>query len=346
MDEQNNNQNNLDFNNQGVASNTPISPLQPPQLNPVQDSSPMGVVSEPVQTNEPVVEEPQTVPTTQPEVQNTYQPPVVEQPIEQPAVEQQPVQPQTNDVGMNPGMVEQQVNQVEEPVNTPVDNSNIPVNNTPEEEPKKKGSKGIIIVVIILVILIPLAIIGIPFIISLVSVTNYLDSSRKTAYGDTAYMYVKAGTNEVNIGAKVALYVDDTLVLIPAGSDSNYSMLLLESGGQSPFDSKYDYAYVGVTYDSTSDSYEYYFVASDGKGIGVPFMSSTKIRSDLSAGYIVDNMSNSMGTCHNTLKSKYSKAMLEKGEFSSLEGCSSKFEGISTSKIKKYVICSNKSCIK
>jgi hypothetical protein len=118
--------------------------------------------------------------------------------------------------------------------------------------------------------------------VAIPSVTSYINNSRKSAYADTAANYIKGATNLVNEGVKVQAYSEDVLYMIPAGHNKELSCVALESGGQSPYNTMYKMAYVGVTYDNSKGSYNYYFTAVDGSGQGFKFTSSYKISSSKS----------------------------------------------------------------
>jgi len=126
-----------------------------------------------------------------------------------------------------------------------------------------KNEKGFTLIELLAVIII----LGILMLVAIPSVTTYINSSRKSAYVDTAQQYIKGAVNLVNQGKKVRFYEENTLLLIPVGHDDTYSMLQLESGGQSPYNSVWYFAYVGVTYNN--ESYDYYFTAVDQSGQGI-----------------------------------------------------------------------------
>ena len=174
-----------------------------------------------------------------------------------------------------------------------------------------KKEKGFTLIELLAVIII----LGILMLVAIPSVTNYINNSRKSAYIDTALNYVKGAINLVNEGKKVGFYDEDTLLLIPVGHGEE-SMVKLESGGQSPYNATWYYAYVGVVYDNTNGSYSYFFTASDesGQGIGIKGsdgVSVTKLASEKemesdAEGLIIAGLRASANTAGGTLHSAYS----------------------------------------
>ncbi len=138
-----------------------------------------------------------------------------------------------------------------------------------------KKEKGFTLIELLAVIII----LGVLMLVAIPSVTSYINNSRKSAYADTAANYIKGATNLVNEGVKVHFYDEGVLYMIPAGHDKTKSCVALESGGQSPYNSTYKYAYVGVTYDNASGNYTYYWVDSDNSGQGFKFNNSYDISS-------------------------------------------------------------------
>ena len=138
-----------------------------------------------------------------------------------------------------------------------------------------KNKKGFTLIELLAVIII----LGVLMLVAIPSVTSYINNSRKSAYADTAANYIKGATNLVKEGQRVQCYDENTLYLIPAGHDKTKSCVALESGGQSPYNTTYKMAYVGVTYDNKSGSYNYYFTSVDGSGQGFTMRSSYVISS-------------------------------------------------------------------
>ena len=138
---------------------------------------------------------------------------------------------------------------------------------------KKKNGLTLIELLAVIIIL------GVLMLVAIPSVTSYINNSRKSAYADTAANYIKGATNLVNEGVKVQAYDEGVLYMIPVGHDKTKSCVQLESGGQSPYNTEYLLAYVGVTYNNTKGSYNYFLTAVDGSGQGFKLVSSYKISS-------------------------------------------------------------------
>ena len=113
-----------------------------------------------------------------------------------------------------------------------------------------KKTKGFTLIELLAVI-----ILGIFMLVTIPSVTAYINNSRKEAYINTAKQYIKGATNLVNSGD---LDIFDTSVTyyIPC------SCIELETGGESPYGGKFDPAYIIVTYDN--NSYDSIWFASKG----------------------------------------------------------------------------------
>ena len=138
---------------------------------------------------------------------------------------------------------------------------------------KKKNGFTLIELLAVIIIL------GVLMLVAIPSVTSYINNSRKSAYADTAANYIKGATNLVNEGVKVQAYDEGVLYMIPVGHNKSLSCVQLESGGQSPYNTEYNMAYVGVTYNNSKGSYTYYFTSVDGSGQGFEFVSSYEISS-------------------------------------------------------------------
>lgn len=155
---------------------------------------------------------------------------------------------------------------------------------------KRLNKKGFTLIELLAVIII----LGVLMIIAIPSVTTYIQNSRKSAYVDTSAAYVEAIRTKVNEGKDFQLFSTATLYLIPVGdrlrTDTTTgenpvaaSCISVESGGQSPFSDKWNYAYVGVTYNGKG--YSYYYIGEDGAGQGLSFM-PFKVLTDEGTGLI------------------------------------------------------------
>ena len=171
---------------------------------------------------------------------------------------------------------------------------------------KKMNKKGFTLIELLAVIII----LGVLMIIAIPSVTSYIQNSRKSAFTDSGLNYVKSGINLVNSGDKMRFYDTSTLYLIPAGHEEGKSCISLESGGQSPFSDTWAYAYVGVTYDGTG--YTYYFIAEDGAGQGVPFLTQTDLQNLGADAVYSSSMNNS------TLTALYGETKTANTEYTTL----------------------------
>ena len=165
---------------------------------------------------------------------------------------------------------------------------------------KKMNKKGFTLIELLAVIII----LGVLMIIAIPSVTSYIQNSRKSAFVDSGLNYVKSGINVVNSGNKMRFYDRKTLYLIPAGHKAGQTCISLESGGQSPFSDDWAYAYVGVTYDG--QGYQYYFIAEDGAGQGVQFLTQTDLQNLGADAVYSDELKNELG--YKVLVKEYKEA--------------------------------------
>lgn len=136
---------------------------------------------------------------------------------------------------------------------------------------KKLNKRGFTLIELLAVIII----LGVLMIIAIPAVTSYIQNSRKSAYVDTASAYIDAVRTKVNEGKGLRLYSTNTLYMIPVGHDKAKSCVSVESGGQSPFNDEWKYAYVGVTYDG--EGYSYYAFMEDKSGQGLPMIGQNKL---------------------------------------------------------------------
>ena len=168
-----------------------------------------------------------------------------------------------------------------------------------------KNKKGFTLIELLAVIII----LGVLMIIAIPSVTTYIQNSRKSAFVDSAVAYVDAVKNKASEGKKMQFYATDTLYLIPVGHEAKKSCVSVESGGQSPFSDKWNYAYVGVIY--TGEGFSYFFIGEDGANQGIQFL-SRKVLAEDGTDYIYSSTSdteyaNVGTTLHDALKTNYGK---------------------------------------
>ena len=129
------------------------------------------------------------------------------------------------------------------------------VRKTDKKQTTKKKKKAFTLIELLAVIII----LGILMIIAIPSVTSYINSSRKSAYVDTAKEIVAGARNFVNEG-KLEMYDTGVTYYIKA------SCISTENGQKSPY-GEFTESYVGVTYDG--HGYNYYWVSNDTSGQGV-----------------------------------------------------------------------------
>ena len=102
-------------------------------------------------------------------------------------------------------------------------------------------------------------ILGILMIIAIPSVTQYISSSRKSAYVATSKEYISDVRNKVNSG-EITAYETDVTYYVPG------SCVTMENGGDSPYGKFVDY-YVVVTYNGSG--YDYYWTSRDDANMGI-----------------------------------------------------------------------------
>ncbi len=118
-----------------------------------------------------------------------------------------------------------------------------------------KNKKGFTLIELLAVIII----LGVLMIIAIPAVTEYISSSRKSAYITTATRYIDGVRNKVN-AAEIPVYDIETTYYIPG------SCVSMEKGGKSPYGDWREY-YVVVTYDGTG--YDYYWTSRDETNTGI-----------------------------------------------------------------------------
>ena len=168
---------------------------------------------------------------------------------------------------------------------------------------KKTNKKGFTLIELLAVIII----LGVLMIIAIPSVTEYISSSRKSAFADSAVSYIDGTRTMVNQAQKVQFFDVNTLYLVPVGHEEESSCVSLEKGGASPYSDTWEYAYVGVTYNGTS--YNYYFIAKDSSNQGINFVSQEELADK--TGDLVVSGSNELRT-YDVLKTQYAQKTTDK----------------------------------
>ena len=102
---------------------------------------------------------------------------------------------------------------------------------------------------------------------------NYIKASKKDVFVEYLKLYITSARLEVNSSVNYKIYDNNTLYLIPAGSNE-YSCI---KGNGSPY-GEWKYLYIGVLYDDYS--YRYYLIGEDEKGYGIPFISIDSLDKD------------------------------------------------------------------
>jgi len=102
-------------------------------------------------------------------------------------------------------------------------------------------------------------ILGVLMIIAIPSVTEYISSSRKSAYITTAGQFISGARTKIN-AAEIPMYDVEATYYVPT------SCIHLEKGGSSPF-GEIEEGYIVVTYDG--HGYDYYFTVRDSSKQGI-----------------------------------------------------------------------------
>ncbi len=138
----------------------------------------------------------------------------------------------------------------------------------------KRNIKGFTLIELLAVIII----LGVLMLIAIPSVTEYISSSRKSAFVDTASSYISTVRNRVNAGESLKFYDTATIYFVQVGHDKTKSCVSLEKGGASPFNDTWRHNYVAVTYDG--NGYTYYYTAQDASGQGIALVLENTMAKD------------------------------------------------------------------
>lgn len=162
-------------------------------------------------------------------------------------------------------------------------------------------------------------------------------SAKKVAYVNVISSYIDGARMKVNMGFDYRFYDTEVLYLIPVGNDK---CIEDEVGTGSPFGERWEYAYVGVTYDG--NIYNYFAVAKDSSGMGINYVSSSSLDS-LGKSLVVDK--NSLATLD--LATVYSSSNVEKyayvadSEYLSVDEVSGLRDVLELSSRDRVIIVSN-----
>ena len=169
-----------------------------------------------------------------------------------------------------------------------------------------KNKKGFTLIELLAVIII----LGILMIIAIPAVTSYIQDTKKSAFVDSAVAFMDDVRNKVNSQTNIDASDATVLYLIPAGNVEGSTCVKLESGGESPLASSWDYAYVGVTYNADHSGYNYYFVGRDSGGNGLEFTSYKDVRANGAKDLFASN--HTAKTYEATLKTLYASTSAAK----------------------------------
>lgn len=97
--------------------------------------------------------------------------------------------------------------------------------------------------------------------------------NRDNLFTNVLENYIIAVRMKINEASDFRFYDTRKILMIPVGNIDN-TCVTLEQGENSPYSSKWNYAYVGVIF--TGEGYEYYMIAKDGANYGISFVSYTE----------------------------------------------------------------------
>ena len=175
-------------------------------------------------------------------------------------------------------------------------------------QPQKKSDKTLVIVLICALGIPAVLVIGLVLVMFLifVSTKSYINTVEKRVnekYGEVqqipsgeeqteekkekpeyytyAKSYIKEVSNAINAGNKIYLSEDNKMIIVPVGKDKCIS------AEKEPSELNYwKFAYVAVTYNSSSGYYNFYFAAVDKNNKGTYFFHNKETEDDNSYSYM------------------------------------------------------------
>ena len=140
---------------------------------------------------------------------------------------------------------------------------------------------------------------------------SYVEQTNKAVYIDTMNMLIESARTKVNEGKDLLFFSTDVLYMVSVGNNC----VSLENGARSPYNSGWNYAYVGVTYNGMG--YTYYIIAEDNGGVGIPMLSHKELN-DNGKDYIYKKYASNLGKesitkeFANTMKNTYGTKVAER----------------------------------
>lgn len=140
---------------------------------------------------------------------------------------------------------------------------------------------------------------------------SYVEQTKKATYIDTMNILINSARTKVNEGKDLRFFSTDVLYMISVENNC----VSTETGAKSPYNSGWNYAYVGVTYNEMG--YTYYIIAEDNGGVGIPMLSNKELN-DNGKDYIYKKYASNLGKegitkeFANTLKNTYGTKVVER----------------------------------
>ena len=149
-----------------------------------------------------------------------------------------------------------------------------------EIEASKKADKKLIMIIVGIAGVLIVAVVVTIIVNNIFSSVKKAEKVKMTDFVQTASSYIKYAKLGYSDSSLSKVTDDTLLILMPVGNDNTYTCVNLEAGGTSPFSSTYNFAYVGLKYNTGYHMFDYYFVGVDGEGNGIKFVSEKEITSD------------------------------------------------------------------